>query len=331
MHSLDWNLIMVDSILQRKLNMKTGILRTGYTSPKYDNTNTERILLSRNFIGATTKALALVIVFLSAFATNLAIAKDTPTSLEGKTMRFELNSKGQVSSFYNKLTKHEYIYSPGNIWKLIYKEGERLERPVFANNQTFTIKKDKNENGYDRLNLIYKTLKSDDRKLNVSLTISMTMEDDRLSIESSLNNNDTVEIMELHITAASGVQSLSNTPEKDYLAWPHTQGEKKMNPAFSKILHGTTYIARDHIHSDVTLLYPGGGHGSASMSWFGLCNDEEGLYIASHDTTNQTVGLHVEQVTRQNVLRMGIVQYLFVKPNEAWHSSPVVYAVHKGD
>ena len=320
---------MKNRILQDLCRILKGVLNNQF-SPE-DLPHPSKALSNRCFIDFGARAFAIVIIFLGTFAPISAEAQNAPVTLNGETMRFEINSKGQVSSFFNKLTKHEYIHTPGEIWKLIYKEGERLERPVFANNQTFTIKKDKSKNGYERLNLLYKTLQSDDRELNISLTITITMEDDRLSVESSLTNNDTIEIIELHITAASGIQSLSGTPEKDYIAWPEIQGRKIRNPAFSKIGQGVIYRGPDHLHSDLTILYPGGGHGGASMSWFDFCNDQEGLYIGSHDATHQIVGLHVEQVTGESLLRMGIVKYPFAKPNETWRSEPVVYAVHQGD
>ena len=318
------------NIVHRNVSNIFGYTKTNQSLPA-DIQHTSRAISRQYFIDFAARAFAIVIIFLGTFAPISAEAQNAPVTLNGETMRIEINSKGQVSSFFNKLTMHEYIHSPGELWKIIYREGERLERPVFANNQTFKTTYQKTDQGYERLNLLYETLQSDDRELDISLTITMTMEDDRLSIESSLTNNDTVEVIELHITAASGIQSLSDTPEKDYIAWPEMQGRKIKNPAFSKIGQGTIYRGPDHLHSDLTIMYPGGGHGGASMSWFDYYNDQEGLYIGSHDASHQIVGLHVEQVTGKNLLRMGIVKYPFAKPNETWRSEPVVYAVHQGD
>jgi hypothetical protein len=50
-------------------------------------------------------------------------------SLVGKTISLSLNDAGQVVSFKNRLTDHEYIDRPGQIWKMIYQDGERSEIP----------------------------------------------------------------------------------------------------------------------------------------------------------------------------------------------------------
>ena len=43
--------------------------------------------------------------------------------LEGKALRYALDEKSRVVSVYNRLTAHEYVYMPGELWKLIYQEG----------------------------------------------------------------------------------------------------------------------------------------------------------------------------------------------------------------
>ena len=309
-------IIAMKKKVHRNVSNILGYTKTNQSLPA-DIQQTGRALSRQYFIGVAARAFAIAIIFLGTFAPTTTAAQNAPVSLNGETMRIEINSKGQVSSFFNKLTDHEYIHTPGELWKLTCREGTSPEIIVSGQNQTFQSKFQKTENGHERLNLLYETLQSDDRELNISLTITMTMEDDRLSIESSLRNNDTVDITKLYITGASGIQSLSNTPEKDYIAWPKNQGHKIINPAFSNIL------------DNLDLIYP--GTHVASMQWFDYCNDQEGLYIGSHDTTRQTGGLHIEKVTGKNVLRMGVVKYPFAKPNETWRSDPVVYSVHLGD
>ena len=125
---------MKNRILQDFCRILKGVLNN-QCLPE-DLPHPSKALSNRCFIDFGARAFAIVIIFLGTFAPISAEAQNAPVTLNGETMRFEINSKGQVSSFFNKLTKHEYIHTPGEIWKLIYKEGERLERPVFANNQT---------------------------------------------------------------------------------------------------------------------------------------------------------------------------------------------------
>ena len=54
--------------------------------------------------------------------------------------RQAINEHGQVVSVYNRLTCHEYVYEPAEIWKIIYSEGtERVEIPIWAQGQAFTL------------------------------------------------------------------------------------------------------------------------------------------------------------------------------------------------
>ena len=80
-------------------------------------------------------------------------------TLQGKTLRYALNDLGQVVSVYNKLTCHEYVFQPGNLWKLIYQEGERTEIPVDSTGQAFAARIDRTEEGAERLRLTYDGLK----------------------------------------------------------------------------------------------------------------------------------------------------------------------------
>ena len=48
--------------------------------------------------------------------------------LQGKTMIYRLDSRGRSISCYHRQTGHEYIHTPGAVWKLIYavKNTERV-------------------------------------------------------------------------------------------------------------------------------------------------------------------------------------------------------------
>ena len=67
--------------------------------------------------------------------------------LQGKTMIYRLDSRGRSISCYHRQTGHEYIHTPGAVWKLIYavKNTERVEVPVWAEEQRFSVQTGENQ------------------------------------------------------------------------------------------------------------------------------------------------------------------------------------------
>lgn len=251
-------------------------------------------------------------------------------TLQGKAMVFSLAEDGTVASLYNRFTCHEYVFLPGGLWKLIYREGERQEIPVFSTGQAFRARAGTDGRGCGTLELAYDGLQGDGRRLDVALRLEFTMEEDRLSIVADIASRDGAEIVEFALTAASGVRSLAGKPEEDSIAWPVDLGRRLRNPAFSdlsRFMGFRKYERHDQFHTDMDALYPG----RASMQWFDLYNGGEGLYVGSHDASHQTTCLHAERDVKTNVLRLGVIRYPFLSRGGSWRSAPVVYAAHAGD
>ena len=246
--------------------------------------------------------------------------------LEGKAMRYALDDRGRVASVYNKLTCHEYVYEKGELWKLIYQEGERMEIPVYASDQAFSCRCEP-----DRLVLEYRGLQGDKRRLDVDVDLILEMDEQGLTVRSMIENRDDLaRVMEISVTAVSGVRSLSGEPEKDFIAWPLQMGIRVPNPAYSdlSVYSGfRKYERHDQYHTDLDNPYPGG----MSMQWFDWYNQEEGLYVGSHDLTHHTICMHVERDVKRNVLGMGVNRYPMLEKGEAWESAPTVYRPHLGD
>ena len=246
--------------------------------------------------------------------------------LEGKAMRYALDEKSQVVSIYNRLTAHEYVHIPGELWKLIYREGERNEIPVYASHQTAVFTEESN-----RLTLTYTGLQGDGRILETDLRIILEMDDRGLTARSEIENRDEqAQIMEISLTAVSGVRSLCGEPAKDAIAWPLQMGIRVPCPALSdlSVYSGfRKYERHDQFHTDLDNPYPGG----TSMQWYDWYNEHEGLYVGSHDTSQHTICLHVERDVRCNILRMGINRYPMLGKGESYRSAPTVYWPHLGD
>ena len=250
------------------------------------------------------------------------------TTLQGKSMRYAIDSYGQVASVYNRLTCHEYVYEPASIWKIIYSEGEeRVEIPIWAQGQTFTC--DEEENGFT---LTYDGLMGDGRKVDFLLKLRFSMDDLGLSVTAEAENRDDhAQLIELQLTPVAGLRSLSGTPESDYIAWPSDLGSKVRNPAFSDLsTHAgfRKYERHDQFHTDMDVLYQAG---RGSMQWYDWYNAQEGLYCGSHDTSRQALCLHIERDVKLNLLRMGFIRYPMLEKGESWKGQPMVFRPHQGD
>lgn len=244
-------------------------------------------------------------------------------TISSNSLSFSVDENGFNASVKNLLTGHEYIKVPGEMWKMLYSEGQRAERPIYGRNHKPVIAATDST-----ITLTYDGLHSDDRELDIKLVLNFVMTDE-LSVTAHIENHSDVPIKEFQLTAVSGVQSIDGNPESDYLIWPYKLGKKILNPAFTDLatLNGfRVYEMPEFEHTDLNIMYPGTG----SMQWYDWGNDNEGLYVGSHDATHQTICLRVERTVTQNTLRLGVIRYPFAEPGESWDSEPIVYYAHEG-
>ena len=247
-------------------------------------------------------------------------------TIQNDFIKYSIDSLGRNTSFLHKKTGHEFVSSPAHVWKLIWQKGQRSERPVFAEEQSAKITVDG-----ERMTLSYDRLLSADRILDISLYIFFTLEGEKLTVTSRIENREPVTVAELNITAAAGIRSIDGRPESDSIIWPATYGKVIEAPALSdlSVYSGfRKYERHDYLHTDLDLLYPGG---SGSMPWYDLYNENEGLYVGSHDTSHQTICLHAERDVATNLLLLGVIRYPFTEKGEVWEGAPIVYVPHTGD
>ncbi|AEV30185.1 hypothetical protein SpiGrapes_2415 [Sphaerochaeta pleomorpha str. Grapes] len=248
-------------------------------------------------------------------------------TLEGRNILYRINEKGNVTSFLYKKTGNDYVKSEGRLWKMILAgKGREVEIPVSSIDQEFTAScNDKN------LTLVYGSIKVRGIPRPISVIIHIQLENDSLKVWSSIENNDEeLSVMEIFISAASGVRSIAGNSADDALAWPYLMGMKIKNPAFSdlSVYSGfRKYERHDQFHTDLDSTYPS----RLSMKWFDLYCPTEGLYIASHGLTANTICMHVERDVKANLLSLGVCRYPFLGYGERQESEVTVYQPHEGD
>jgi len=250
--------------------------------------------------------------------------------LNGKNLCFSVDERGFCVSVQSGVTGHEFVEMPGHIWKLIYAVPgtETVEAAIWQKDQTpeITCTDDQIVLHYDGL------VTEHGAKAQIVLDVFLKMAEDGLRAwAEAVNNDPAVELMEIQLTPISGVRSLSGDPENDYLAWPRTMGVKVRNPAFcdlSSYAGFRKYERHDQFHTDMDALYM---NAQASMQWYDWYNEEEGLYIGSEDTSRESLCLHVERATKDNVLRFGFISYPMIKQCERYTAPSMIFTAHKGD
>lgn len=248
--------------------------------------------------------------------------------LESDILKYVLDETGRVVSIVNKQNNHEYVHSPGEIFRVIYAIEDFDERSIRSgeqNNPVIIV------NG-NKISVHYDKLVSMDGILDISLTLSFVMENEKLSVIYTIINNSDVEVKEIQITAFSGILTLGKDPKRDNLIIPRTLGQKIPNPTqvdFYQYINvsGRKYEKRDQIQTSISAPYPG----FCSMQWFSMYNENESVYIGNHDEKCKIICMHIEKATVDKTLRLGICHYPFLKKGDSRTSNPIVYAIFEGD
>ena len=243
--------------------------------------------------------------------------------LNCENFSYSIDELGFVSSFYSKLTKHEYVSIHAPIWRMIVSTPERPERPIFASGQKY-------EYLPDEQTVVYDCLYAEGERLDICLRLRFAESRGGLSVTAELINNSPLIISEFMLAPVAGVRSLAGNPAADFIVWPNGEGQRIQSPSTSdlSVFAGfRKYERHDYLHTDLDRLYPG----SASMQWYTLTNDSESIYCASEDTTGQTVCLHIERTVATNSLSLGFIRYPFLERGESAVLPPLTYIPLESD
>ena len=245
--------------------------------------------------------------------------------MENDQIRFALSKRAEIVQFQNKVTGHDYIAQARGCWKLIFRDGVSDENAVWPKGQTPQIAM-----AGEAITVTYRQLCHRDRFLEIGLRLRFELSGDEVTAWAEIDNDQDVEIAELHFPIVGGIVSLAGDPAEDTLVWPHGLGKRIAAPLHADLGELTSfrgYEAPDQHHRNLYLLYPG----PASMQWYELCNEQEGLYMASYDISQQTTCLNVEKDMEQETLSLSFVKLPFLKKGENWRSSAFVVSAHAGD
>ncbi|MBN2085760.1 MAG: hypothetical protein JW748_11110 [Anaerolineales bacterium] len=252
-----------------------------------------------------------------------------PTSfLENEFLKLGIETNGCITSLVNKKSGTEFLASDApSGWKLITSMGEWREHQVFdhANAGKVTLEGDRAEIRFEELT------GEEQARLDITLTLTMTLQDEEIEARATVENRSHETVREIWFPFLSGFRKIS-AQASDHLALPMTIGavldEPAKNLPFGKYVNqgGGRFFAYES-WPHYPLPYPG----VASMPWMDFYNEEEGLYLGSHDSHSPTTALLARGRPEQSDFQLGIGRYPFVAPGETWASAAFVLRPHGGD
>lgn len=235
-------------------------------------------------------------------------------TLKNDNIVFSIDESGCVTDLkYNSLD-HFNFASGSFFWRIIYSLNEELEKELFPDPSLVRIQ----QTSPDSLRIFYKNQISDGF---LSVTLSCRLENKRLVFDSELNNTaNNVVLREFQFPLLKNIA----LPEKNEMYWSASAGGRFGNlRALLDSCH-TQYMAQDDKAVELSQLYPG----VCGMNFFLMNDGTRGLYLGSHDPTQQYT-LHLFRKRGQEI-DVTMVKYPFLNTKESKQINGYVLAPYCG-
>ena len=267
------------------------------------------------------KRLTLLLFFIA--ATTISMAKDV-AHLRNEFVEVAVDKNGNLTKLVNLKTGHNYA-SGGYLWRMFYDTHAEREIQIMPEHQEAIVKM----NG-DRIVIAYENLTDvDGRRLRMLLLLSIYLQGDEVRFTSAVKNKvEHTVIRELDYPLIHNAQ----LPKDHALIMSHSGGRYYADPVkhiLSKAM-ATPYMG-PHQHFRQRDLHYGG---NASMNFFLLAGEKEGLYIGSHDPLIQDTwhGMRVYPDAKGNFTQpeFGLFKYPHCFYKESWTNDTYVISPYNG-
>ena len=243
-------------------------------------------------------------------------------TLQNDRIAVSIGTDGSLQSLINIQSGHDYA-SGGLLWRLYYDSPDEKEIQISGSEQTPQI-----TYADSVITLSYASLKAGDRELDIKVSLTITVEHDKVRFGSTLVNNEPKTVIrELHYPLVHG----AILPEDHKLYTSEAGGKLFDDPA--KVINKTQsspYKRPEQIFRQRDVKY---GY-KVFMNCFGLFGQKQGLYFGSHDETFQDTwhGLRAYKGTtgKHDVLEFGFFKYPHCFCGETWTCNANVIAPYSG-
>ena len=231
-----------------------------------------------------------------------AAMPDNAFLLSNDKIAVAIGQNGSLACLRNMITGHDYA-ADGLLWRMYYDSPAEKEIQVLGSDQTPDVSVDG-----DVITIKYRKLVSRGTELDMQVTLTVTLEEDKVRFGSALINNEphTV-IRELQYPLVHGAQ----LPKDHKLFTAEAGGQLFDNPAevIGKI-SSSPYKKPEQFFRQKDVKYGA----KVFMNCFGLFGENQGLYFGSHDQTFQDTWHGLRQV-RCFGIRLLQVPPLFCRRN----------------
>ena len=248
----------------------------------------------------------------------------TTASLRNDKVAVAVDKDGNLTQLTNLSTGHNYA-SGGYLWRMFYDSHDEREIQIMPEQQKARV-----ESNDTSIVISYPKLTDIDGKvLKISLRLTITIEGDEVHFASSITNNvEHTVVRELDYPLVHNTQF----PKDHALIMSHSGGRYYADPVkhiLSKAM-ATPYMG-PHQHFRQRDLHYGG---NASMNFFLLAGENNGLYIGSHDPLIQDTwhGMRVYPDSKGNFTlpEFGLFKYPHCFYGETWSNDTNILALYNG-
>ena len=229
---------------------------------------------------------------------------------------------GCLASLKNMKTGHDYAAGK-LLWRLYYDSKQEKEIQILGSEQKPVVSCEGNV-----ITLRYDSLNVRGEQMDMQVTLTVTLEDDKVRFGSTLENNVPHTVLrELHYPLVHG----ANLPADHKLYTSEAGGKLFDNPV--KVLSKTQsspYKRPEQIFRQRDVKY---GY-KVFMNCFGLFGENQGLYFGSHDDTFQDTWHGLRAYKGENgkhdVLEFGFFKYPHCFNGEKWSCNANVVSPYTG-
>ena len=264
----------------------------------------------------------LIPILLAGIMPTLAARAAGPFTLANGKVAVAIAPNGSLASLRNVETGQDYA-GGALLWRLYYDAPYEKEIQILGSAQRPEVSQDGNV-----ITLRYASLQAHGRELNMQMTLTVTLEADKVRFGSTLENNEPHTVLrEFHYPLVHGAR----LPEDHKLYTSEAGGMLFDDPQETiNTIQSSPYKRPEQLFRQRDVKYGA----KVFMNCFGLFGERQGLYFGSHDDTFQDTwhGLRAYRGPegKYDELEFGFYKYPHCFCGESWTCNANVVAPYSG-
>jgi len=251
-----------------------------------------------------------------------AISQDY--TLKNNKIEVSVDNRGNLTALKNLQTGTNYA-SGKPIWRLYFDTKEEKGNEVLTKENTPAIRQEEN-----RIYFTYNGLNAGKGKLDMQLSLTVSLEEDQVRFSSEIKNNEPHTIVrELQYPLVGNCQ----LPVGHKLLTTYRGGQLFSNPKkqIMEVGNNPPYMAPSQYYRQMDLKYPS----ETVSNCFAFTGKYQGLYFGSHDTTFQDtwhgLRLYPDKNGEFDELEAGLYKYPNCLAGESWKCGANIIVPYSGD